>query len=375
MTSYRQYIPDWKIRAFWALFLAAIILGATRLWFEVSATVLDASREDSAKHISQADSSKKETLRFSIYRVLFDLGVRTEWLEGTDYDKIVRVPGDLPVDVAYTEFVSTFESLGGTLRRAEINARGDRWLIEVGYGVESLFKVTLVGDPDIARVRGKIAIVIDDFGYSFNSRVRAFLDFEQGITISVMPGLEYSGKVAAIASEKGKDVLIHMPMEPESGDIPSDDFVLLNSMSAKDIRARVRAAIKALPQARGLNNHMGSSATVNEKLLKEVMTELKKSGLLFLDSKTSRSTVAHKVARKAKVPWALNDLFLDAILEEPFVRDQITNLADLAVREGSAIGIGHPGDVTLRVLQEELPRLEKKGFQFVGISELVNQEK
>lgn len=355
--------------------MAAIILGATRLWFEVSATVLDASREDSAKHISQADSSKKETLRFSIYRVLFDLGVRTEWLEGTDYDKIVRVPGDLPVDVAYTEFVSTFESLGGTLRRAEINARGDRWLIEVGYGVESLFKVTLVGDPDIARVRGKIAIVIDDFGYSFNSRVRAFLDFEQGITISVMPGLEYSGKVAAIASEKGKDVLIHMPMEPESGDIPSDDFVLLNSMSAKDIRARVRAAIKALPQARGLNNHMGSSATVNEKLLKEVMTELKKSGLLFLDSKTSRSTVAHKVARKAKVPWALNDLFLDAILEEPFVRDQITNLADLAVREGSAIGIGHPGDVTLRVLQEELPRLEKKGFQFVGISELVNQEK
>jgi polysaccharide deacetylase 2 family uncharacterized protein YibQ len=43
----------------------------------------------------------------------------------------------------------------------------------------------------------------------------------------------------------------------------------------------------------------------------------------------------------------------------------------LADEKGWAIGIGHDRRNTLEVLKEEMPKLEKEGYKFVYVSELV----
>ncbi|MCM8780086.1 MAG: divergent polysaccharide deacetylase family protein, partial [Candidatus Omnitrophica bacterium] len=54
-----------------------------------------------------------------------------------------------------------------------------------------------------------------------------------------------------------------------------------------------------------------------------------------------------------------------------YIRAQLQELKDLAQSRGWAIGIGHARKATLEVLKEEMPKLQKEGFKFVKISELV----
>ncbi|MFQ6114333.1 MAG: divergent polysaccharide deacetylase family protein [bacterium] len=318
-----------------------------------------------------SDLSQKEALKFSMYRVLFDFGVQVDWISGDSQSKIVRIPGDLPPVVPYAALVSKFRELGGDILKAESDPQGNKMVLQVGVEEAPLFQLTLIEDAKLERVGGKIAIVIDDFGYNSGSLVQGFLKLDQKITISVIPGLKNSQQVAKAADEHHREVMIHMPMEPKNGNFKNDEYILLTNMPPDEIRERVRSAIWSVPHARGLNNHMGSRATVNEPLLSTMIEELKKADLFFLDSRTNDETIAYLMAQRMKVPCGISNTFLDAIDEEPFIRQQLYSLAEIAARKGFAIGIGHPRKLTLNILQEELPKLEKKGFKFVNISEVV----
>lgn len=365
MSFNKDNLPRGKVRLFWTLLVSSLVLGSIKL--------LDRSEPGLnvfPKYVVN-EHQQKEMLKFSFYRVLFDFGIRVDWISGDSYYKTVHIPKDLAIVEPYAGLVTRFLELGGTLLKAESNPLGDKKVIEVGLNQESLFQLTLVEDSKISRVNGEIAIVIDDFGNSFRSWVEDFLNLEQTVTVSILPGLRYSEKIAQAAFERKLDVMVHLPMEPQNGRFKSDDFMLLTNMEEEEIRRRIRKAIRSVPHAKGLNNHMGSLATIDEQLLSTTMDEIKQAGMFFLDSRTNPKSLGYSVAQSKKIPCGMNDTFLDAIEEEPFIRQQVNLLAEIASRNGQAIGIGHPNKVTLKVLQEELPKLEKRGFQFVSVSELV----
>lgn len=359
-------ISTWKVRLFWSLLFSAFILGALAI----------AQRKDLEINLFASKpranpQEQKEALKFSLYRVLFDYGIRVDWITGDSYYKVVRIPRDLSIVEPYAALVAKFEELGGVLLKAKSKPLGDEMVLEVGLDSEPLFQVTLVEDSDLERFKGQIAMVIDDFGYFSNGVVAGFLNLPEQITFSILPGLTYSEKIAQEAHEKNREVMLHLPMEPKNGHFKTDDYILLTNMEEKEIRERTQKAIKAVPYVQGVNNHMGSLATENEPLLKILMSEIKKAGLFFLDSRTSANSLAYSWARKNKIPCAINNTFLDSIAEEPFIRQQVNLLAEMAAKNGQAIGIGHPNELTLKVLQEELPQLEKRGFQFVAVSNLL----
>lgn len=361
-------IPRWKINLLWSLLTACLILTAIKL--------LD--RPEPGLNLfsptaSLSDQERKEEIRFSPYKTLLDFGIRVDWISGDQHSKTVEVPADLAMVEPYAALVARVRKLGGVIRRAETNPFQDRMMLEVAYKDESLFALTLVKNPDLKRLSGKIAIVIDDFGYSNGQLVQDFIGLPQKITYAIIPGLPHSSDIANAVLKKERDVLIHLPMEPRNGNFNANDynFSLLVEMNETQIRERVQGAIRSIPQAVGLNNHMGSMATENETLLAILMEELKKAGLFFLDSRTSANSQAFSWAKKMDVPCSLNNVFLDKIQEEPFIRGQLTLLGEMAARSGTAVGIGHPNEVTLKVLKEELSNLEKRGFQFVSVSQIV----
>ncbi len=365
MAAQSNKLPRWKMRLLWSLLVLCLILTSLKL--------LDGPKPALSFFSSSEvnDDSQEEALKLSVYGVLFDFGIQVDWITGDSHFKTVLVPADLPIVVPYTALVTRFGELGGALIKAESNPGGDRLTVEVGLKGKSLFQVTLLKDPELRRLAGKIAIVIDDFGYSFSSLVKGFIELDQEITLSILPGLDYSRKIAQAGFDAKQGVILHLPMEAKNDEVGFDDLILRTGLSETEIRDRVRKAVRGLPHIIGLNNHMGSLATEDEKLLSVMMDEVKRSGLFFLDSHTNFKTRAYSVAGKRGVPCAINDTFLDAIAEEPFIREQVYLLAEIASRKGQAIGIGHPEKLTLQVLKEELPKLERRGFQFVSVAELV----
>jgi polysaccharide deacetylase 2 family uncharacterized protein YibQ len=122
----------------------------------------------------------------------------------------------------------------------------------------------------------------------------------------------------------------------------------------------------------GVNNHMGSRFTADERGMRVFMEEVKDRELIFLDSRTSMASKGEELARAFGVPTARRNIFLDNVLTEESIAAQFDSLLKIAARQKSAIAIGHPHPITLEVLQRLLPYLRDK-FELVPVSALVSR--
>ena len=241
--------------------------------------------------------------------------------------------------------------------------------------VRLLFAPGRRGEMLAGAVRGRIGLIIDDFGYFRNRLTAGFMALNERITYSIIPGHRYSRILADEAVRSGHEVIIHMPMEPENyNGRAEEEFILLYGMDEDEAVGRIRRAFQEISQAVGMNNHEGSLATLDTVLLDVLATELKKRNMYFVDSYTTPATRALDIMQKREVPSKGRLVFLDNEDDPEYIRRQLNHLAAYAERTGSAIGIGHASARhlnTLEVLQEEIPKLKNRGFEFVFISELL----
>jgi hypothetical protein len=222
--------------------------------------------------------------------------------------------------------------------------------------------------PPVARV----AIVVDDLGQDLDV-ARKVATIPLAITFSVLPFQDRSKDVVALALANGREVMLHMPMEPEGYPrVNPGNGALLLAMSPGDIHRNLRTALDATSPIAGINNHMGSRFTEHAEPMGIVMKELRRRGLFFLDSATTPRSAALDAARENGVPYLRRDIFLDHVLAESFVKTQLVQLIRKAKIQGTALGIGHPHEVTLDVLRRESGLFEREGIAVVPASRLVS---
>ena len=227
--------------------------------------------------------------------------------------------------------------------------------------------------PDIIQDATKaIVLVIDDFGYRNDSVSDRFLNPPVPITCAVLPGHSQSASIAKKAIKSGKEVIIHMPMESSVSMTGEDEFKLKVGMTSEEIEWRLNEALKEIPEAIGINNHQGSKATTNGKVMGVVASVLKNKNKFFLDSRTSSKTVGEKTMRSVGVLTARRHIFLDNDLNIDNISKQLDKLVALSQKKGMAIGIGHVKANTLKVLEREIPILLERGFEFKFVSQVVD---
>lgn len=205
----------------------------------------------------------------------------------------------------------------------------------------------------------RVAFLIDDLGYDL-AIDRAFLSIDAPLSFAFLPGAPHTQRLVREARNKGRDILVHLPMEPLSPAADSGPGALRTDMALEPLLRLLRQDIEAVPGAMGVNNHMGSRFTANRGAMELVLAEVKRRGLFFVDSRTTSGTVAYETARSLGVPAIERFVFLDHDPRPEAVRRELNRLVRLAQERGQALAIGHPLSVTLRVLYEELPRLQKE---------------
>ena len=217
-----------------------------------------------------------------------------------------------------------------------------------------------------------IVLVIDDFGYRNDSISDGFLDLPVPITCAVLPGHNQSSRFAKKAINAGKEVIVHMPMQSAIASSGEDEFKLKIGMTSEEIEWRLNEALNEIPEAVGINNHQGSKATTDGKVMAVVASVLKNKNKFFLDSRTSSKTVGENTMRSVGVPTARRHIFLDNDLSIENISKQLDKLVTVAEKKGLAIGIGHVKGNTLKVLEEEIPALVEQGFEFKFLSQVVD---
>ncbi|HYB62507.1 MAG TPA: divergent polysaccharide deacetylase family protein [Methylomirabilota bacterium] len=217
----------------------------------------------------------------------------------------------------------------------------------------------------------RLAIIFDDLGGEHGS-AEALLALQYPLTVAVLPNLQYSAEIAEEAHRRGFEVMLHLPVESESGEKPEPQE-LRSGMSRQDVAALLDNMLESVPHAVGVNNHQGSRGTADPALMDNLMAALSARKLFFIDSRTTASTVAYQAAVGAGVPAASRNVFLDDVESADAVRAQIELAASDAKKNGFAIAIGHPHEITLQVVAEELPKLEAEGIRLVFASDLTEK--
>jgi len=219
--------------------------------------------------------------------------------------------------------------------------------------------------------RKKIAILIDDIGYDPGA-LRRLLAIEAPLAFSVLPRIPHSRSSAEAVHRAGKEVLLHLPMEPHGyPDRNPGRGALFASMTAREIRKTLEEDMKSVSRAEGVNNHMGSKFMEEREPLRVVFDVLDARGLYFVDSVTTDASVARELAAEKNLRFAPRDLFIDDAEDREWARVHLERLLETRSEWNELLLIGHPYPETVAALEEMIPRFQSRGIEFVPLSALV----
>ena len=217
----------------------------------------------------------------------------------------------------------------------------------------------------------KIAIVIDDFGYS-DRLISQFASYPHQLTFAILPNQPFTSKAAQAAQGSGKQHILHLPMEA-IGNAGEEKQTIHVGDGQDKIDQMIRNGLAQMPGVAGVNNHQGSKATSDGETMKKVMSRIKKEGLVFLDSRTSGGSKAESTARSYGISTGSNQLFLDGEADVGYIKNKIRQAVELARKNGTMIVIGHDRPATLQALKEMEPIFREMGVQVVPITELLQK--
>lgn len=243
--------------------------------------------------------------------------------------------------------------------------------IEITKEIKPPVREDIFMKPSIKGPPYKIAIIIDDMGMD---RKRGFelIEMDAALTLAFLPYAPSLDDITQAAQENGHELMIHMPMQPINSKVSLGGIGLVEGMSGERVEEELLKAFESFDGYVGLNNHMGSRVTQNEQIMRTVMEQLKERDLYFVDSKTISTSVAGMIAREEGLRNVDRDVFLDHENTIGFVRQALKNAERVAQRQGYAVLIGHPKDVTIQGLKEWLPTLAEKNIELVPASALTH---
>ena len=365
------------VRAVFWLFIPLSLLGLGGCQgFRKSAPNRSAKGEPRNRRLARVNDRREAVLR--LRDAIERAGGSEVWVKGAPREAFPPRRPDAVVEVLAPP--STFESVLSALK-TEAEAQGlapravpARWPdgsggieIDIFRGVEPISRWRLHEVRQLLRA----AIIIDDLGQSLEA-ARQLLELPYPVTLSILPHLRHSRETAEDAHRAGREVMLHLPMEPEPGSrVIAGPGEIKVGMPGETVVRTVEADLAAVPYARGVNNHMGSRATADRAVMTAVMSALAEHQVYFVDSRTTADSVAFHVARNMGIPSFYRSVFLDDTETTAYTLGQLRKLGRAARLQGVALAIGHPYPTTLAALRQFLPELEREDVQLVPASRLV----
>ena len=223
--------------------------------------------------------------------------------------------------------------------------------------------------------RPRVAVVISGLGLDAETTRAAVERLPPAVSLGFSPYARDLPNWIAAARKAGHEVLLGLPMEPT--DYPRQDpgpATLLSALEPAQNRARLRWTMSRGTDYVGLVAIMGGRFAANRPNLEPVLDELKKRGLMFLDNHAADASVAGELGRDLGMAWAVADRRLDGEATAAAIDQSLTDLETVAVKEGSALGLGTVNPLTVEHVVAWVPTLEKKGLAFAPATGIAGRQ-
>ncbi len=216
-----------------------------------------------------------------------------------------------------------------------------------------------------------IAIIIDDIGWRKQDDLHA-LELPGALTYSILPQTPNATLMNRKVHEKGKEVMLHIPMEAIKDNHLLGPGALTSDMSQEEFISTLEDDFRSVPDAVGINNHMGSLLTNHALSMHRLMNALQRPGTpFFIDSRTTNTTLPEDTAKLYGVASTQRDVFLDNEQSSESIINQFRKLVHIAKEKGSALAIAHPHSETIETLDYLLSNIKDYGVKLITITEFM----
>lgn len=315
-----------------------------------------------------------------IFKAMSKLGIAKSDVKkkNTDGEIFLSIPIDPNLsDLTFANMIFKGEAENSDGKFVSGAEKGRRQVLKIidnetkqPYNIELFYKSNPASNSPKDKV---LAIIVDDFGNFKGKLLEGFAKTNPAVCFAIMPQTPYAAEAMEIASQFGHESIIHVPMEPMNypRENPGDHAIFIQHSSG-EIKRRLERFINQLPDCIGINNHMGSLATSDEATMIAVMQTIKKHNLMFVDSRTTNTSVAYQIAQKNQIKALKRDVFLD----EPDISDvtmdkKIADCLALSQTKSYVVTIMHCHTAKhLDYLNKFIAKAQKNGFDIVPISAL-----
>ena len=215
-------------------------------------------------------------------------------------------------------------------------------------------------------------LIIDDVGYD-EFMLEKFIKINLKINFAIIPFLSKSKYAYNRLISENKIIMIHFPMQSQHKN-SIEKFHINIDDNENMVRTKIETTFKEYPNAKIMNNHMGSLITSNEEIMRTILTKLKEEDRYFFDSFTTKESASVKVGEKIGIRVERRDIFLDNKDNEKDVMASLEKAKQIARIKGIVKVIGHIWSKnTLKILNQESENLNKE-FEFKDLLNLYEKE-
>jgi len=209
-----------------------------------------------------------------------------------------------------------------------------------------------------------IGIVVDDTG-NVTDKLPLWTAIDAPLCFAVMPYPPLSQQLAEQLWQAGYVVMMHVPTDNAPPNSFSGTGQLATGMDRATVFSTLDSDITKVPHATGMNNHQGGRGCDQLDLMTYEVEWAKSKGLFVVDSNSSVSSKVTPACLALGLPKRLSEVFIDHQNEPDYIRGAMRELAGLARKNGTAIGICHwhrPNTAT--VVGEMIQTLKAEGIHF-----------
>ncbi|MFH1369131.1 MAG: divergent polysaccharide deacetylase family protein [Elusimicrobiota bacterium] len=350
------------------LFIAVLFLFGVLVWI-----YLQTSKKDYTQYAVKFDSALSDVL---VRNGISDPNILSQsrlektsqthvWVE---YFKEISLPKKTSPEKLFKDIQALSGNLSFSYSASALD--GEKTEIRISFNRVLLYR--MIFNPSLkAQPLKKVAIVIDDLGYTKN--ISGFLDLGVPITFAILPKEAYSKTLAGQLTKLKRPYILHMPLEPEGyPNINPGKAAILKSMTASEIKKIFNSNLESVPGVAGVSNHMGSAFSADADKMRVFLKLVKENKLFYFDSYTTPKSKAAQIAKELKMPFIQNRIFLDVEDDPAAVRKQLDLLLKQADTRGRSIAIGHIDKKNVvPALREYIPKFAEKGIEFVYLTDLL----
>jgi len=200
-----------------------------------------------------------------------------------------------------------------------------------------------------------------------------WLAIDAPLTFSAMPYPPLSKDLAFKLHQAGYRIMMHVPTQNAPPNSFSGKGQLAVNMDSTTVFKTLDDDLASVPFAKGLNNHQGGLGCDDLTLMTRMCQWAKQKGMYVVDSSSSARDKVSLACTALGMPHRKNEVFIDHQNDPNYIRNAMRQLAELAKKNGTAIGICHwhrPNTPT--VVGEMIKQLKNEGIHFAFVQDVTN---